>query len=316
LLKEWFAKFLKTQYALPAAIALITGVNYFVLTFLNVLCFASLLTPAAMVGIFWMFQVKQVKKLLILGLITALPLMGVLTIVWVDDWQATDSVVSTSEDGTLITNGTLEPLFGTRDTVFTFNATVNLSNVTAVQEAHVIVYNIRFPAYKENNYSMDLVSQDNLTAQYSYGLTEVSAANEYLFAFLIDGEWVYAGDVNEVGVAKLVIGPLLKDSWSLAGSLAPFTIMNTLIYTYIPYAIICGMIWWTRRARRMRLEAIERLEAEREKKKEELPKDKAKVPSLASAMGLSKEDMFVCSECGADVPGDAKACPKCGEKFE
>jgi ribosomal protein L40E len=33
-------------------------------------------------------------------------------------------------------------------------------------------------------------------------------------------------------------------------------------------------------------------------------------------MGLEKEEGFVCSECGADVPADAKKCPKCGEKFD
>jgi ribosomal protein L40E len=33
-------------------------------------------------------------------------------------------------------------------------------------------------------------------------------------------------------------------------------------------------------------------------------------------MGLEKEEGFVCSECGADVPAEAKACPKCGEKFD
>jgi ribosomal protein L40E len=82
-----------------------------------------------------------------------------------------------------------------------------------------------------------------------------------------------------------------------------------------PYLIIIAMIWWTRRARRMRRQQLEKWEKEHEKADGEKPKEASKVPSLASAMGKDDES-FVCSECGADVPADAAVCPKCGEKFD
>ena len=31
---------------------------------------------------------------------------------------------------------------------------------------------------------------------------------------------------------------------------------------------------------------------------------------------LHKKDFFECSECGTEVPIDAKVCPKCGAKFD
>ena len=65
----------------------------------------------------------------------------------------------------------------------------------------------------------------------------------------------------------------------------------------------------------MREQQLSKWETEKEKKKAEEGKE-AKVPSLAKAMGLEKEETFVCSECGADVPADATVCPKCGEKFD
>ena len=33
-------------------------------------------------------------------------------------------------------------------------------------------------------------------------------------------------------------------------------------------------------------------------------------------MKPKKTDFFQCSECGAEVPSDAKVCPKCGAKFD
>jgi transcription initiation factor IIE alpha subunit len=82
------------------------------------------------------------------------------------------------------------------------------------------------------------------------------------------------------------------------------------------FALLLLMVWWTKRARRMRVEAFEKAVAEREKETKDVPKVETKV-SLARAMGTDKaEGGFVCSECGADVPADAKVCPKCGEKFD
>ena len=33
-------------------------------------------------------------------------------------------------------------------------------------------------------------------------------------------------------------------------------------------------------------------------------------------MRRKKDDFFQCSACGAEVPGDAQVCPKCGAKFD
>jgi ribosomal protein L40E len=65
------------------------------------------------------------------------------------------------------------------------------------------------------------------------------------------------------------------------------------------------------------VEAYEKALEERSKEKDGIPETRAKVPSLAEAMGKGTSgEGFVCSECGADVPAEAKRCPKCGERFD
>jgi rubrerythrin len=77
------------------------------------------------------------------------------------------------------------------------------------------------------------------------------------------------------------------------------------------------MVWWMRRARRLREDSVKRFEEKRREVEAKVPKDDTKVPSLQRAMGLEPEpSTFVCSDCGADVPAEARKCPVCGEKFE
>ncbi|KQM12607.1 hypothetical protein AOA80_01445 [Methanomassiliicoccales archaeon RumEn M1] len=44
---------------------------------------------------------------------------------------------------------------------------------------------------------------------------------------------------------------------------------------------------------------------------------KQRQQSQGAAVGTPEAvEKFVCSECGADVPANAKACPQCGESFD
>jgi len=131
----------------------------------------------------------------------------------------------------------------------------------------------------------------------------------------VNGTWISAGEVDKLDKLFYIQGPIFKDSFALAAPVVVSALQIDFFYVFGPYAIILGMIWWTRRARRMREKQIEKWQSEQAKLDKGKPKQVSKVPSLDAAMGKTEEG-FVCSECGADVPADATVCPKCGEKFE
>jgi ribosomal protein L40E len=323
LLKELLAKFNKTPYRLPVAIALMAGINYLVLVYVSGFCFSSMIVPLSMLGIFWLFNYRRVKKLLLYGAVACMALSGVSVWLIVDSFQSVEPISATSSDGELLTNGTLEPLLGDETTLFNFTIQVNLpSSTSEVSSPNLLLYGLRFSDSKTDNVTMTLLSRDdeNFTETYYYETTREDPINLHIFLFLIDGNWTEAGYVDENGRMNWIEGPIYDDPGKLAVLALPFGFYSTYLYTFGTYAVLCAMIWWIRRARRMRTDAIERMEAERAKMKAEQPKEEsakvAKTPSLAQAMGLEKEETFVCSECGADVPADATACPKCGEKFD
>jgi hypothetical protein len=147
----------------------------------------------------------------------------------------------------------------------------------------------------------------NSTAISYYLETEVvNPMSVFYFGTPINGSWTYVG----------ALGPVAGDFGGLIAWLSPTAFVSTFASVYPIFALLLLMVWWTRRARRMRTEAYEKAVAEREKEREGVGKDETKVPSLSKAMGLETDEGFVCSECGADVPAEAKVCPKCGEKFD
>jgi ribosomal protein L40E len=62
------------------------------------------------------------------------------------------------------------------------------------------------------------------------------------------------------------------------------------------FILIATMTFWMRRNMEKAME--------RSKRDEGMPPMEGEV------------EKFICSECGAEVPADAKECPQCGERFE
>jgi hypothetical protein len=143
--------------------------------------------------------------------------------------------------------------------------------------------------------------------------------NIFVFGAKINGEWEFAFNQNPQRGSPVPVsyveGPVYKDSGAVSMQLFALSLYASFVIVFPIYALLLLMVWWTRRARRMRVEAFEKAVAEREKETKDVPKGETKV-SLSKAMGSDSGGSFVCSECGADVPADAKVCPKCGEKFD
>jgi len=319
-LKKWLKDFSKTKYAIPTIIALSCLVYYAVVSAFSIVCFSNLIAPLFMLAMLWSIGVKRVKKLLLIGAIATLLFAAVLTVVIITQLQHMDPPVAESVDGRI--TGNLDPRYVDKNEPFTFRLTVNLTDPNMiVNSANVRLISIGAFDSADNNLTMTLESQyaNNVTNVYMYNYTLTTTTsrpvNQFIFKVNLNGTWVTAGEVDALDKLFYIQGPIFKDSFALAAPVVVSALQIDFFYVFAPYAIILGMIWWTRRARRMREKQVEKWQAEQAKLDEGKPKQVSKVPSLDAAMGKTEEG-FVCSECGADVPADATVCPKCGEKFE
>jgi len=319
-IKQWLKDFSKTKYAIPTIIALACLVYYGVVAFLPVLCFGNFIAPLFMLGLLWASGVRRVRKLLLIGAITTVFFSLILTVVVVTQLQHEDPIMAESVDGKIV--GTLDPWYVDKGVPFTFKLRANLtdSNMT-VDTACVELRSYDAWDSDTNNLTMTLESQyvNNVTNVAMFNFTSATTTSkpisQFIFGLDLNGTWTWVGEADDKGYPYAIQGPTFKDSYAVAGPVIVSAFQLDFVYSFGPYAMVSGMIWWTRRARRMREKQVEKWQAEHAKEDAEKPKSPSKVPSLDAAMGKVDEG-FVCSECGSDVPADATVCPKCGEKFD
>ncbi len=120
-LKAWVKEFSKTPFIYPVSIAVACGVYYLILVYAQAVCLVSLVTPLVLLGMLWMFGVKRVRKLAIIGLIAMVVLSFVWLGVYTEHYLNVQPVVVTSEDGHVLTNGTVTPLHGPNGQVYHFS---------------------------------------------------------------------------------------------------------------------------------------------------------------------------------------------------
>ncbi|UCE91185.1 MAG: zinc ribbon domain-containing protein [Methanobacteriota archaeon] len=316
-LKQEYEKFKKTKYTAPVAIGITAVIYYLMLAYMMGSCWLGLLPPLILFGLFWNFDVKRVRKLLVYGFIGCTLLLAISTAFLVSAFQSLEpqTAFSSDPDNTLY-DGIVTPMNGDSSTLFTYSVTVRPANETFnITEVRVTIAWIG----DSTNESMTLADSNETSGEYfyEYRTTLSEPYNAFEFAANVSGTWIVATDYTDDGDEMIAIGPISSDSVDLGiWVLRHITLIQSYLQFFPIYAIICGMVWWTRRARRMREKAIQEWEQKRKKIEAKPPEDDSRSPSLARAIGLEEEpDSFVCSECGADVPSDAKSCPSCGEKF-
>lgn len=286
-------------------------------------CFTNLIVPLVFLGVLWKLKVQGVKRLLLVGALGSL----VVTAIYADNatryYLDLPAEIATSDDNVLF-DGRVTPLYGAKDTVYNFTVSVRLpSNASVVENMTVVVGDLRFYGGVANNYTMTLLDKNDTLAKYYYVTTAPKPLNLFVFWANVSGttEWSIAGNQHPSPLSPLptfgIEGPAQKNYEAIYWIMVPFGLYAGFVNIFPVFGILVLMVWWMRRARQMRVDNYEKSAAERAKKDAELTKkEEAKVPSLSKAMGTDKGEPFVCSECGADVPADAKVCPKCGEKFD
>lgn len=316
MVKGYYAKFLKSPLPIPTAI-LVTVLLYFVYVVWGgtTCCLMGLISPGALLMLLWSFEVKDIKKLLLIGFVTALACAVVQTSYLTYGYLNLEPMTVENEDLTMYDGG-VTPMHGAADLSYNYTISIRADNLSLIENVNVTVVGYKgnmFDAASEVNLTMGLVSWDNATGVAVYGRNAVTteAVNFYIFWADLNGTWIYASGV----------GPIHDSATAVLVPWVIFSFELVLIQFFPMYAIMVFMIWWTRRARKMREAQVAKWETESRKKiaeeKAKADKEETKVPSLAKAMGLEPEgDTFVCSECGTDVPADATVCPKCGEKFD
>ena len=324
LLNEQFERFKKTPYTIPVAIGVTVLLQYLMLVYMPGSCLLGLLPPLILFGLLWQFDIKRVRKMLVIGLVTATLVMGVGTaylVSWFQDLDVTEAASPGIDP--ILRNGTVDPLSGGENTAFTYSLTVVRPNEN-VTVANVSVLITALGVTRNGTMVPIDYNETSLVNHYIYTTQLNDPINQFRFGALVNDTWVEASDYDVNGDPFDIAGPIFSDPLAVAIPIIKYvTLYQAYLQFFAIYAILCGMVWWIRRARRMREQAIERWEQRRKEIEAKEPEDdskKVQVPSLSKAMGLEDdeggEEGFVCSECGADVPGEARSCPVCGEKFD
>lgn len=311
--KDLFGRFKKKPaLSVPAGAALVGGVFYLLLAYMLESCLVTIIPPFLMLVVFWMFDIKRVKMLAVAGLAACAVMMVVEAAFFVDVYTDFEPSTAYSDDeGMILRDGSVTPVRGDASTLFNYTVDVHTNDTAEIYSIHVLI--IGLSDYRNESMSV-AYTEDNVT-RYYYETTVDESINQFVFWGEVNGTWYLASGYDD-GKTIGVMGPVYSDTWEVAKPLLWYSAIQAFVQFFAIYMLLVAMIWWTRRARRMREKALEKWETKRKEAAAEAPKDEAKVPSLAKAMGLEEDDTFVCSECGADVPADATSCPKCGEKFD
>ena len=315
ILEDLFEQFKKSPYTIPVAIGVTGLVYYLMMAYVPGSCWIGLIPSLLLFGLMWQFGIRRVRKMLIGGLIAAVVIMTISTAFLVNSFQTMDMAVAVSPGSEpVLFNGTVSPTSGDDTTVFTYNLTVRAPGMNVTN----VVVNI---TSLMTSLSADMTwIGENATLNetyYVYARTLSAPINQFYFAAIVNGTWVIASDYIDDTHASIV-GPVYSDPWAVAVPVIKYVSLYQAFLQFFPiFAILCGMVWWMRRARRLREDAVKNWEKKRKDVEATVPEDDTKVPSLQRAMGLEGEPAtFVCSDCGADVPSTANKCPSCGEKFD
>jgi len=239
------------------------------------------------------FGLKDRKKLALFGLVLFLVIglsLGAALYKSVEGYE----VVELSSDDDLLVQGTVSPSQGVPGDIFDFSVVLVSGNATA--DVRLLLYNNWGDPDDALNISMAFshnVTLDNSSIGALY-TTNTSSLEEGIYYFqygALDGG-VWTETEQGFGPVNAELGKVLSNSL-MSGVLYSFYSMAVLFY------ILILLTWWMDRSKKKIFE----MEQKRAQTKDKKVKD-------------AKDEKFVCSDCGAEVPAEANKCPSCGASFE
>jgi hypothetical protein len=285
--KESFNNFKKQKYAVPIGLALTVLLTLALTLYAISLCFVPMLIALVAYGIPYYFGFKNRKKLAVFGTLLIL-LLGVVFGLNIYYYiQGYSGEVIHSQNNELIA-GQVTPLKGLPGD--SYNFTVEVVNGSSGS----IVYLLAINGASENtlNYSMTYVGMDGSNAIFSKTLNNLS---EGIYQFQYQG-LIPGGNV----LTNAALGPIAMSMGGVLNSYLYYGIVFIGLFQIgLLFYLLLVLTWWMDRSKAKMAEF-----------------DKARKQEKKGDDGQKVIDKFICSECGADVPIDAKECPRCGEKFE
>lgn len=285
-LKDRFLKFRTNKYAIFVGLALTILVCTTLLIYSPyLLCFGLLLVALAGYYIPVLFGMKSKKKLAVWGVVLIVLLALPYTMVTIGNERNAEFVKLGTADGSM-TNGTVTPFTGDASTVHVFSVDVSNASYTDVR---VVVYDVQKSTVVVNA----TMSNSSGSQLYTYSTTLVNKSSYgYWFAANTTSGYVTTSASN--------YGPLHVDDTALFVYWFPLILLVLLVQVGVLYYLLLAMGYWVERTRTRQAEAQKR---------------QGPNVTLPPVTG-EKEEKFICSECGTEVPASASRCPQCGERFD
>jgi len=231
------------------------------------------------------FGLKDRKRLAVFGLVlflvVGLSLGGALY-----STVANYEVQDVSSDDNLLVQGTLTPSHGEPGDTFHFSVVLTSGETDA--DVRLMLFNNWGDPENNPNMTRTAVHNSSLGAVYSFN-TSVLAEGIFYFQFGVLNGSAWSETEQSFGPVNADLNNVLGNSL-LSGTVYSFYSMAVLFY------ILILLTWWMDRSKKKIFE----MEQKRAQTKERKVRD----------------EKFVCSDCGAEVPADADKCPSCGASFE
>ena len=302
--KKMFDDFKKKKYAIPIGLVITVLVATLLIVFLWYECFSLILIAILAYAIPYYFGMKNRKKLAIFGVGLFLFLGLTFT---VSSFYAFKNLEGStiSSDNNILINGTVSPYQASPPAVYTFSVVFvgDIANVTV----RVNITNA-WPG-NVDDINVTMVPLRPTPGGYIFVLDESLPEGIYQYHFVAND----TNGSNYVRTSTWAIGPLSVSDEVLFQQLLYTRMMAVWLEVATLFYMILALTWWMDSSKKRSEELRKRLGEDKKTKSVTKPQKGKETKTEDKKKTVEK---LVCSECGAEVPTDAKKCPQCGESFE
>jgi ribosomal protein L40E len=301
-LKRAFDNFKSKKYAIPIGLAITILIATLLVVFLWYECFSLILVAILAYGIPYYFGLKNRKKLAVFGVGLFLFLGLAFAVSSFYTFKNPEGSTINSDDNVLV-NGTVSPYQGSSSTVFAFSVVFVGDNVTG--EVRVNITNAWPGNVEDINNTMNRLRPTLGGYVFVFNKTLPEGIYQYHFVAKEGSEYSRT--------STWAIGPLAVSDEVLFEQLLLTRMMVVWLEIATLFYMILALTWWMENSKKRTQELRKQAEEGRKKKDAGRPEKGKEAQTDVKKKIVEK---FVCSECGAEVPVDAKKCPRCGEPFE
>ncbi|MHC1708848.1 MAG: hypothetical protein AB9819_00335 [Methanomassiliicoccales archaeon] len=253
----------------------------------QVVCLLPILVALLAYYIPTYFGLKERKRLAVFGLVLFL-VVGLSLGTALYSTVANYEVQDISSENNLLVGGTVSPSQVEPGDLLQFSVVLTSGDTDA--NVSLLLYNNWGEPADNPNLTMAFSHNSSLGAVYTYNTSSLEEG-VYYFQYGVHGTtWV--DTPQTFGPVNADLNKVLSNSL-MSGTVYSFYSMAVLFY------ILILLTWWMDRSKKKIFE----MEQKRAQTKDKKVKD-------------AKDEKFVCSDCGAEVPGEADKCPSCGSSFE